>query len=340
MYCAKGQRWGMPPYHWEEIAADKYRYLKERLRFAGNFYDILRIDHVVGLFRIWSIPYHDPLENQGLNGFFDPRDEKVWDRHGKEILSVINDNTGMLLCAEDLGVIPPGCTQTLEELGIPGNDVQRWVKEWKIKHDFLLPQEYRFLSVAMLSTHDTTNWLAWWENEAGTVDEALFIRRCSGRIDFAGVKDKLFDENLSRHGRLRWLKHLDSAEKLVAILGKKKEEVSDFIGMYENSFREKDKFWKQAHLAPPMREKGDTRILAAALKITLDSKAIFSIQLITDWLGLDDIFKGDPYHYRINTPGTSSGRNWSLGMPIALEDLVAHPVTGRIRQMIVSSGRI
>jgi 4-alpha-glucanotransferase len=89
-----------------------------------------------------------------------------------------------------------------------------------------------------------------------------------------------------------------------------------------------------------MREKADVQILRAALKITLDSQAIFCIQLITDWLYLTDIFKGDPYQYRINTPGTISNKNWSLTMPISLEELLKHKVTKEIRQMIVSSGRI
>jgi 4-alpha-glucanotransferase len=55
MYAARGQRWGMPTYNWELIARDDYRYIKEKLKYAQEFYDILRIDHVVGLFRIWSI---------------------------------------------------------------------------------------------------------------------------------------------------------------------------------------------------------------------------------------------------------------------------------------------
>ena len=178
MYAALGQRWGMPTYNWENIAKDGYRYIKEKLKYAQEFYGILRIDHVVGLFRIWSIPYHDPEENHGLNGFFDPLDEHLWGEHGRKILTVLIQNTRMLLCAEDLGVIPKCCTDALLEFGIPGNDVQRWVKDWKIKHDFLLPGEYRELSVGMLSTHDTTNWKAWWQYEAGTVDQGLFMRKC------------------------------------------------------------------------------------------------------------------------------------------------------------------
>jgi 4-alpha-glucanotransferase len=341
MYCAKGQRWGMPTYNWEKIEQDNFRYLKEKLKYAQNFYDLLRIDHAVGLFRIWSIPYNEPLENKGLKGFFDPGDENTWGEHGRKILMTMLDNTDMLLCAEDLGVIPKVCTDTLKELGIPGNDVQRWVKDWKIKHDFLEPKEYRGLSVAMLSTHDTTNWPAWWENEAGTVDEGLFIRKCNERgIDFFQVKDRLFDPILSCHSRLRWLNNIDSVDKFVRILGKRKEEVMDFIEIYENTYLEKERLWRQLKLKGPMREKCDSEIVRAALKISLDSSAIFCINTLIDWLYLADIFKGDPYQYRINTPGTISDKNWSLTIPISLEELLRHKINKEIRSMIVSSSRI
>ena len=342
MYCALGQRWGMPTYNWEKIACDGYKYLKEKLKYAENFYDILRIDHVVGLFRIWSIPYNEPLENQGLNGSFDPADEGLWQGHGRNLLSVILDNANMFLCAEDLGVIPKSCTDTLAELGIPGNDVQRWVKDWRVRHDFLGPKDYRQLSVAMLSTHDTTNWAAWWENEASTVDEGLFMRKCSDhrQIDFGAIKNKLFDLKRSGHGRLRWLNKLDSVDKLINTLGRRREELGDFIDLYENSFREKEKLWEHFKIKGSMREKSDSEIVRAALKLTLDSSAIFCIQLITDWLYLADIFKGDSYQYRVNTPGTISDKNWSQVLPLSLEKLLKHKVTKQIRKMIADSGRI
>lgn len=259
MYCAKGQRWGMPTYNWQQIANDDYKYLKEKLKYAENSYDLLRIDHVVGLFRIWSIPDTEPLENQGLNGSFDPPDEKKWKEQGKNLLSVILNSTKMLICAEDLGIIPEVCPQTLEELGIPGNDVQRWVKDW------------RLLSVAMLSNTDTANWPAWYEFEA------------------------------------------------------KREE--------------KEKLWRQLNLAGAMREKCDHQIIAAALKFTLESRSIFCIQLLIDWLYLTDIFKGNPYQYRINTPATVSKHNWSLVIPLSMEELLAHPVCQDIQAMIMASGR-
>jgi len=350
MYCSKGQRWGMPVYNWENIAKDNYRYIKEKLGYAQEFYDILRIDHVVGLFRIWSIPYNDPLENQGLNGAFDPADDYLWREHGRKILRVLAENTKMLLCGEDLGVIPGCCTDALYEFGIPGNDVQRWVKDWSIKHDFLAPGEYRQLSVAMLSTHDTTNWPAWWENEAGTVDEDLFIRKCSGhrQIDFSKIKDKLFDPSRSKHGRLRWQEGVDSVDKLVAVINQgllpqgtvPKEHLLDFIDLYENTYREKEKLWKQMGIKGRMREKCDPEIIRLALKISLDAGSIFCINTIFDWFYPAGIFKEDSYQYRINTPGTISPKNWSLRLPISLEQLLKHKINKEIHKMVGDSGRL
>ncbi|MFA4854581.1 MAG: 4-alpha-glucanotransferase [Candidatus Omnitrophota bacterium] len=340
MYCSKGQRWGMPTYNWENIAKDNYRYIKEKLEYAQVFYDILRIDHVVGLFRIWAIPYNEPLENQGLNGSFDPPDERLWPEQGRKILSILAQNTKMLLCGEDLGVIPKCCTDTLFEFGIPGNEVQRWVKDWKTKHDFLLPEEYRQLAVAMLSTHDTTNWKAWWQYEAGTVDEGLFLRKCRDRgIDFLRVRLELFDSSLSFHGRLRWKNEINCIDKLLCILGRKKEELRDFIELYENSYGEKEKLWKLLACPGPVAEEASNELLARVIQFTLNSRAIFCIHSIRDLLGLSGVFKGDPYQYRVNVPGTISPKNWSLRLPLGLEKLLRHPVNRQIRRMVSDSGR-
>ncbi|MDP3042378.1 MAG: 4-alpha-glucanotransferase [Candidatus Omnitrophota bacterium] len=341
MYASLGQRWGMPTYNWEAIARDNYRYIKEKLKYAQEFYNILRIDHVVGLFRIWSIPYHAPEVNQGLNGVFDPLDEHLWNEHGRKILSVLVENTKMLLCAEDLGVIPKCCTDALLEFGIPGNDVQRWVKDWNVRHDFLGPGEYRQLAVAMLSTHDTTNWKAWWQYEAGTVDAALFMRKCNERkIDFAKVSLKLFDATLSLHGRLRWRKEIDTIDKLLWELGKHKEEAKDFVDLYENTYGEKEKLWNILGCTGAMTEAASDELLAKIIQFILNSRAVFCINSIRDYLGLADIFKEDPYQYRVNVPGTISPKNWSLRLPLGLEELLKHPVNKLIRKMIVDSDRI
>ncbi|HQJ15637.1 MAG TPA: 4-alpha-glucanotransferase [Candidatus Omnitrophota bacterium] len=340
MYCAKGQRWGTPTYKWDAIFSDAGTYLAEKLAYAQNFYDILRIDHVVGLFRIWAIPFNDPEENKGLNGAYDPGDEQQWESHGKRILSFMLAHTSMLLCAEDLGTIPPVCTKTLLEFKIPGNDVQRWIKDWKVKHDFLAPGEYRPLAVSMLSTHDTTNWSAWWENEAGTIDEGLFDRLCAARgIDAAAMKKALFDPNLSAHGRLRWLKDIDSVDRLVSILGQGRDQLWQFIDLYENSYMEKEKLWKQMAMKGAMKEKATRSLVSEVMRANLQTASVFSINLITDILYLFGAISGDPYDYRLNTPGTVGPANWSLVMPLSIEEMQDEKYTSILRKMIKASGR-
>lgn len=341
MYCAKGQRWGTPTYNWQRIFDEGGIYLKAKLAYAENFYELLRIDHVVGLFRIWSIPQGEPKENYGLNGFYDPGDQGQWEEHGRRILSFILKNSRLFLCAEDLGTVPPQCTKVLAELGIPGNDVQRWTKDWNNRHDFLPPDEYRFLAANMLSTHDTTNWQAWWQYEAGTVDEGLFRRLCGQRgLDFEYLRPRLFDPALSTHGRLRWLASVSSVDALVYIIGRNRDELWSFIDLYLNSYQEKEKLWGALGMTGPVSEQSDARLLEAVTARTLSSRSVLFLNLLNDWLYLGGIFPGDTYQYRINTPGTLSGANWSLLVPLPLEKIIEHPVCKLVRRLNKDAGRI
>ncbi|HLD75914.1 MAG TPA: 4-alpha-glucanotransferase, partial [Candidatus Norongarragalinales archaeon] len=142
-YFANGQRWGMPPCHWERMEERSFDYLIERLRYAENFYDLLRIDHVVGFFRLWSIPVTEPLANGGMNGFFDPSEENIWEDHGRKLLSALVQNTNMLVTAEDLGTVPDCSYRVLEAFGVCGMDVQRWTRDWKKTFAFKAPEDYR-----------------------------------------------------------------------------------------------------------------------------------------------------------------------------------------------------
>lgn len=69
MFSPNGQNWGFPVYDWDRLAEDDYRWWKDRLRQAGKFFHALRIDHVLGFFRIWRIPRG---EVTGLLGHFSP----------------------------------------------------------------------------------------------------------------------------------------------------------------------------------------------------------------------------------------------------------------------------
>ena len=340
MLFGSGQRWGMPPYHWENIANHNYDYLIEKLKYAQNFYDIYRIDHVVGNFRVWTVPLSEPLEHSGLHGAFDPKEESDWEEHGRKLLSVMIKNTSMLACAEDLGTIPDCSFKVLEEFGVPGIDVQRWMRKWQKTYDFKDPSEYRKNSLGTIGTHDMSNLCAWWEYEAGTVDEGLFKRKCKEKdIPFEIIKDKLFDPERSSHGRLRWRKEIQNEKVLLDILSVEESRHKDLIDLYKGSFDEKAKFLRFLDLEEEPQEKYPALFVKRALEKISHAASIFSIQLLHDWLSLDSLFTDDPWEVRINFPGTLSEKNWTLVMPVSLEDLLVLPINAVIKTINEESDR-
>lgn len=160
MYAEEGQNWGFPTYDWEAMAAEDYRWWRERLRFAERAFDLYRIDHIVGFFRIWTIARE---EETGRNGVFEPQDEWRWGEHGRGLLSMMIESSGMLPMGEDLGTIPHVCRDTMRELGICGMKVDRWERRWEQDRGHIDPRDFDPLSLATLSTHDSETAAGWWE---------------------------------------------------------------------------------------------------------------------------------------------------------------------------------
>lgn len=68
-FAAKGQNWGLPTYNWPRMKQDGFDWWKQRLAQMGCHFDAFRIDHILGFFRIWSIPLHAV---EGILGYFVP----------------------------------------------------------------------------------------------------------------------------------------------------------------------------------------------------------------------------------------------------------------------------
>jgi 4-alpha-glucanotransferase len=68
-FSADGQNWGFPTYNWQEMAKDNFKWWQNRLTKMADYFDAYRIDHILGFFRIWEIPF-DAV--QGVLGHFRP----------------------------------------------------------------------------------------------------------------------------------------------------------------------------------------------------------------------------------------------------------------------------
>ncbi len=293
-FTAKGQNWGFPTYNWEAMQKDNFTWWRKRFEQMSNYFDAFRIDHILGFFRIWSIPsnavegilgrfipaipvsinelfaknitferhrYVEPyitdsiliglfgekkeavkkyffngltlkekfntqrkieahfktdqgfdnkvkqglydlitnvilFEVEGSDGqefhfrismedtssfknldkhsqkelselyinYFYNRQDDLWKKEAMKKLPGLKSNTAMLVCGEDLGMVPHCVPEVMEQLGILSLEIQRMPK--KTGTEFFHPKDAPYLSVVSPSTHDMSTIRAWWEEDS------------------------------------------------------------------------------------------------------------------------------------------------------------------------------
>lgn len=96
--------------------------------------------------------------------FFYRRHNDFWYQQAMEKLPRLIESTHMLVCGEDLGMIPECVPYVMKELQILSLEIQRMPKGWT---EFALPASYPYLSVSAISTHDMSTLRGWWKEDAG-----------------------------------------------------------------------------------------------------------------------------------------------------------------------------
>jgi len=144
MYNQQGQNWSQPPWRPDALARAGYVPYRDMLRTVLRHAGAIRIDHVIGLFRLWWIP-------AGAGA-----DQGAYVRYDHEaligILCLEAARAGALVIGEDLGVFEPWVRDYLKDRGILGTSVLWFEKD---AHGApLAPEEYRRLALATVTTHD------------------------------------------------------------------------------------------------------------------------------------------------------------------------------------------
>ncbi len=297
-FTAVGQNWGFPTYNWKKMQETGFSWWKQRFEQMSEYFDAFRIDHILGFFRIWSIPanavqgllgrfvpclpvhinefgengiwmdyqrYCRPFiidevlnevfgelseqvknnylerndfggydiktefetqqqvekyfaateltdENERLkNGLFDliadvilfeeegsqgqqfhfrismentssfrhliphvqeklrtlyinyfyRRQDDFWFKEAMHKLPQLKAATNMLVCGEDLGMVPHCVPEVMQQLGILSLEIQRMPKD--PKKEFFHPNDAPYMSVITPSTHDMSTIRGWWE---------------------------------------------------------------------------------------------------------------------------------------------------------------------------------
>ncbi|MFB7111227.1 4-alpha-glucanotransferase [Streptomyces sp. NPDC056291] len=145
-FNARGQDWGLPPWRPDRLAASGYAPFRRLLRALFRYAGALRIDHVMGLFRLWWIP-------RGL-----PPTEGTYVRYDAEamlaVLVLEASRAGAVVIGEDLGTVEPGVRETLDRRGVLGTSVLWFERDWEGSGRPLPPERWRADCLATATTHD------------------------------------------------------------------------------------------------------------------------------------------------------------------------------------------
>jgi 4-alpha-glucanotransferase len=400
-FAVKGQNWGFPTYNWETMKADGFAWWRQRFQQMSNYFDAFRIDHILGFFRIWSIPAHaiegimgrfvpaipvsrnefeqmgvfidnnryckpyitdavigqsaghldadvkyflqsngdttyrfksifdtqrkieDYFTSEGLddskkglkqvlfnlhanvilwpdgdnkNGYhfrfnasktlsfqhlnkhlqhqlsslyddyFYHRQEHIWKHEAIEKLPALKLCTDMLICGEDLGMVPQSVPAVMSSLGFLSMEVQRMPKQ--LNTSFFNPSHAPYLSVVTPSTHDMSTIREWW-------------------LEDHNKTQQFFNEQLWQHGK-----------------------------------------------APAA---ATSQIVRSVILQHLASPAMWAVFQLQDLLAMNNCLRlEDPYAERINVPGDPN-HYWRFRMHMTLEELIKNDTFNQDLNYLISA---
>jgi 4-alpha-glucanotransferase len=285
-----GQNWGIPLYRWDHMQANGFVWWKKRISRLTRIFQIFRLDHILGFYRIYSFPWRPDRNREFLglsheqaaeiNGGRVPRwflraDDTVENKAAnrddgdvrlRAILEVAN---GAEIIAEDLGWVPEYVRPHLADLGITGFRIPHWDCN---DHGHPTPgNAFPENSFATYSTHDHPPVNGIW--------------KCC--LDAIQQHHELPTEQSG------W--SVGGARNTLRIL-------SEFAAI------------PVPHHSPwPSYTEG---IKLRLIKALLSSNSRYAVLMITELFDLDKQF---------NHPGTSDGENWRYRLPWTLADIRSSP---------------
>jgi 4-alpha-glucanotransferase len=172
MLNANGQNWGLTTFSPRALTKSGYAPflapLRACLRHAGG----VRIDHAMGLMRLWVVPDGAQASEGAYLSY--PLDDLL------RLIALESARRNAIVIGEDLGTVPTGFRERLTSAGIYGMSVL-WFE--KTSKGFAPPRRWPTASAAMTSTHDLPTVAGWWR------EQDLTVRSETGRLaDAAGEK--------------------------------------------------------------------------------------------------------------------------------------------------------
>ncbi len=172
----RGQNWGSPPLIPWRLRATDYEAFIAAIRSTMAATGGLRIDHVMGLFRLWWLPADGSAADGAYVRY--PSDDLL------NIVALESHRAQAIVVGEDLGTVEPGVREAMAELGILSYKL--------LFFEDGVPQEWPVLSMAAVTTHDLPTAAGLWSG-ADLAEQLGFD---------AGPADRLTEGDAELRGRL------------------------------------------------------------------------------------------------------------------------------------------
>lgn len=179
-FSKTGQRWGNPLYRWDIMKQRGYKWWIQRLRWATQNCDYIRLDHFRGFDQFWEIPASDATAVNGrwVDG---PRDD---------LFLKLREALGALpFFAEDLGYITPEVRALRDRLQIPGMAVLQFGFGDEGAHMYL-PHRAEG-KVIYTGTHDNDTVEGWWKSGAAEHEKRnaeSYLGKCDDGVHWAFIR--------------------------------------------------------------------------------------------------------------------------------------------------------
>lgn len=181
-FSDEGQMWGNPLYAWDVMEQDGFEWWKGRMKHSAKLYDVIRIDHFIGVVQYYSIPY----------GSKDARIGQWKKGPGKKLTDAIEEAAGgAKIIAEDLGIFSPEVKKLLSETGYPGMKIIEFAFSGDRFNEHL-PHCYDPNSVVYGGTHDNETLVGYFKTEKRQWWELQYIADYLGAAHQSEVVDKVF----------------------------------------------------------------------------------------------------------------------------------------------------
>ncbi|MFC7402357.1 4-alpha-glucanotransferase [Citricoccus sp. GCM10030269] len=143
MYNQRGQDWSQSPWHPQRLAETGYRAYRDMLRSVLRQAGGVRVDHILGLFRLWWVPVGKPP----TEGAYVTYDHEAM----IGILALEAQRAGAVVVGEDLGTFEPWVQDYLAQRGLLGTSIL-WFEQ--LDDGPRPPQDYRVQCLSSVNTHD------------------------------------------------------------------------------------------------------------------------------------------------------------------------------------------